>query len=266
MKSAAWLENRRRGIGGSDANIILGGDKMKIHALWEEKLGLREPENLDWVLQVQIGSATEELNRLFFEHDTGRAVTHRNADTKSRYPWIRCELDGVTTTAQGLPAIIEFKNVSAFAKPDEIVARYMPQVAHNAYCHGVEWGILSVIFGNHKRETIEMQIDEGYTMALLSAEEAFWRCVETKVAPGGFVPVVTPAIPVRRVDMKGNNLWHTSAADWLENKDSHAAFISAAEAIKLMVEPDTKEAFGAGIRAVRAKNGAITIRKSDVAS
>lgn len=262
MKDAAWHANRRKGLGGSDANIILGGDKMKIHALWEEKLGLREPENLDWVLQVQIGSATEELNRLFFEHDTGRAVTHRNADTKSRYPWIRCELDGVTTTAQGLPAIIEFKNVSAFAKSDEIVARYMPQVAHNAYCHGVEWGILSVIFGNHKRETIEMQIDEGYTMALLSAEEAFWRCVETKVTPGGFVPVVTPAIPARRVDMKASNAWAMHASAWINNRTYAKAFDAAVKELKTLIEPDVVEAYGHGIKATRSKAGAVTIKET----
>src|SRR5262245_25903714 len=66
--------NRRSFIGGSDARIIMGSDEAALVQLWREKRGEAEPEDLSGNLIVQLGRATEELNRSWYERNTGRQV------------------------------------------------------------------------------------------------------------------------------------------------------------------------------------------------
>jgi hypothetical protein len=55
---------RRGFIGGSDARIIMGSDEAALVRLWREKRGEAEPEDFSGNLIVQLGRATEELNRV----------------------------------------------------------------------------------------------------------------------------------------------------------------------------------------------------------
>src|SRR5438445_8845499 len=65
---------RRSFIGGSDARIIMGGDEAALTRLWREKRGEVEPEDLSGNLIVQLGVVTEELNRTWYERNTGHSV------------------------------------------------------------------------------------------------------------------------------------------------------------------------------------------------
>src|SRR5687767_5686157 len=65
---------RRYFIGGSDARIIMGGDEAALIRLWQEKRGEVEPANLADELVVQLGLATEELNRAWYERNSGYRV------------------------------------------------------------------------------------------------------------------------------------------------------------------------------------------------
>ncbi len=55
--------SRRPFIGGSDARIIMGNDEAALFRLWQEKRGKVKPEDLSGNLLVQLGLATEDLNR-----------------------------------------------------------------------------------------------------------------------------------------------------------------------------------------------------------
>jgi predicted phage-related endonuclease len=59
--------NRRSFIGGSDARIIMGDDEAALLRLWREKRGEVEPEDFSGNLLVQLGVATEDLNRRWYE-------------------------------------------------------------------------------------------------------------------------------------------------------------------------------------------------------
>src|SRR5262252_6128553 len=59
-------ENRGSFIGGSDARIIMGAYEAALVRLWREKRGEAEPEDLSGNLIVQLGRATEELNRSWY--------------------------------------------------------------------------------------------------------------------------------------------------------------------------------------------------------
>ena len=67
--------DRRYYIGGSDARIIMGKDEAALLRLWQEKRGEIEPADLSGNLIVQLGLVTEELNRRWYETNTGQVIT-----------------------------------------------------------------------------------------------------------------------------------------------------------------------------------------------
>jgi predicted phage-related endonuclease len=71
--------DRRLFIGGSDARTIMSGDEAALIRLWREKRGESEPRDLSDNLIVQLGVATEALNRGWYERNAGRVVTDISA-------------------------------------------------------------------------------------------------------------------------------------------------------------------------------------------
>src|SRR3569832_1080984 len=88
--------DRRNFIGGSDARTIMGTDEATLVRLWREKRGEVEPEYLSNNLIVQLGNATEDLNRRWYEANTG--LTVKDVQRRVRHPvnrWMGAALDGV---------------------------------------------------------------------------------------------------------------------------------------------------------------------------
>ena len=73
-KSQARSADRRSFIGGSDARIIMRKDEAALVRLWREKRR-GEPEDLSGNLIVQLGVVTEDLNRRWYEANTGQVIT-----------------------------------------------------------------------------------------------------------------------------------------------------------------------------------------------
>ena len=76
--------DRRTFIGGSDARIIMGDDQAALLRLWQEKRGEIAPVDFSTNLTVQLGVATEALNRRWFEVSTGQVIT--DIQKKIRHP------------------------------------------------------------------------------------------------------------------------------------------------------------------------------------
>lgn len=255
-KSPDWHAARRLGIGGSDAGRIMAGDW---HSLWMEKTGKAAPDDLSWVLPVQLGLVTEALNLAFFEHETGKTVSAQGESrTHARYPFMRCTLDGLAGDA-----VVQAKHVNQFAKLDEVAAKYTPQVTHEMLVCGVERSYLSVIIGTMTYEWMEIPLDDFYACALIDREREFWSYVERDVEPPNPTAIAAP-VPVsewRDVDMTGSNLWASSAVDWLACKYAVATFKASEKALKELTAADARTAYGYGIKVSRARNGALTIRE-----
>ena len=67
--------DRRPFIGGSDARIIMGSNEAALIQLWRAKRGGAAPEDLSGNLIVQLGAATEELNRTWYERLAKRPIS-----------------------------------------------------------------------------------------------------------------------------------------------------------------------------------------------
>jgi hypothetical protein len=260
--SAEQVARRREYIGGSDAGKIASGDWLP---LWQEKTGRVPAEDLSRVLVVQMGSHTEELNRHWYEQETGRRVTdEQEFAIHPEFGFLRAHLDGRTTTAAGRPAVFEAKHCGGFENMDTILARYQAQLHHNMLCAGIEHAVLSVFLGASKWEVVEVEFDWIFAGKLLEKERAFWCHVREDTAPPHEEPLRVPSPDKwRDVCLTGNNAWASHAADWIEHRDGAKRFDRAAKELKALVEPDVGFAYGHGIEIRRSKNGALTVKESN---
>src|SRR5262245_37704350 len=122
--------DRRSFIGGSDARIIMGNDEAALVQLWREKRGEALPPDLSGNLIVQLGTVTEDLNRTWYERNTGRLVTAVQRHVKhSIIPYMAATLDGLVEDAN---AIFEAKFMLPWSFSEEAaVEKYMAQLQHN---------------------------------------------------------------------------------------------------------------------------------------
>jgi predicted phage-related endonuclease len=257
--SAERLDARNRGIGGSDANIILSGDDERVRRLWQEKRGEAEPEDLSGRLSVVLGCWTEDFNRQWYERLSGkRVVDAGKALSCAEYRWRKCTVDGVVEEGG---AIFEAKHTNSFVKAEDVLERYMPQLQHNMAVASADRAVLSVILGNARYEMFEIAADWLYQLDLLKAEKAFWNAVLSGEPPVAMPPPPAPRpIATRELSFEGNNAWASAAADWLETSKAAKTHASACKSLKELIEEDVSRAFGHGIEAKRSKAGAVTIK------
>src|SRR3984893_3704885 len=123
---------RRHFIGGSDARIIMGGDEAALLQLWREKRGEAEPEDLAGNLIVQLGVVTEELNRRWYEANSGQVITDVQCHVRDPgLRWMAATLDG---RVESSGAVFDSKYMLPWSFSEEAAAeKHMPQLQHNMW-------------------------------------------------------------------------------------------------------------------------------------
>ena len=252
QKSDAWHEERRKYIGGSDANIIINGSDADRYRLWQIKTGQVEPDDLSDIFQVALGSFTEPFNLAWFEKKTGFVLVEAGRFTADN-GFMSCQPDGMLADA-----VVECKHTTERYRLEESVAKYQPQLHHSMICTGKSRAFLSVIRGN-TYDYQEVEFDPVYAEKLLSAEREFWECVKLGMPPGpGGEPIKAPE-PTRIVDMTGNNQWADAAAEWFATIEASKRADKAANMLRSLVPADVKSASGHGIALKRDKRNALRI-------
>jgi len=252
--------DRRYFIGGSDARVIMGDDEAALVRLWREKRGEVEPEDLSGNLIVQLGVVTEDLNRRWYEANTGQVIT--DVQKHVRHPtvrWLAATPDG---RVQSSGAVFESKFMLPWYFSEEAAAaKYMPQLQHNMWVVAARSAVLSVITGGGKWVEIAVHADPLYQHLIVTAERKFWRCVEYGETPRLFgVEIPPPRIEaVRIVDMSASNAWAEFAAVFSRTRAAHQEHEQAKVELKGLMPADAKEATGHGIRAKRSKSGAVSL-------
>jgi predicted phage-related endonuclease len=250
---------RRSFIGGSDARVIMGSDEAMLVRLWREKRGDIEPEDLTDNLIVQLGSVTEDLNRRWYERQTGHAI--KDVQRRLQHPvikWMAATLDGLVDPGG---AVFEAKFMLPWTFSEEAAAeKHMAQLQHNMWVSNARSAVLSIITGGGKWVELSIHADPLYQHLLLTAEKKFWRCVQSGEEPRLFG--VEPPRPrleaVRIVDMSASNSWAEFAAVFRRTRPAFVEHESAKADLKKLVPEDTKEAIGHGLKAKRSKSGAIS--------
>jgi predicted phage-related endonuclease len=252
-------QQRRSFIGGSDARVIMGVDEAALLKLWREKGGEAEPDDLSNNLIVQLGVATENLNRRWYEVNTDQVVT--DIQKRIRHPrlhWMAATLDG---RVESTGAVFEAKFMLPWSFSEEAAAeKYAPQLQHNMWVVAARSAVLSIITGGGKWVEIKTHADPLYQHLIVTAERKFWRCVETGEPPTLFgVEPPKPRIEaIHIVDMTSSNAWAEFAAIFVRTRSAHLEHEEAKAELKSLMPEDAQQAIGHSVRAKRSKSGAIS--------
>jgi predicted phage-related endonuclease len=243
----------------------MGSDEAALIRLCREKRGEVEPEELSGNLIVQLGVATEALNRTWYEHSTGRRVTDVQRRVKhSAIPWMAATLDGVV---EGTEAVFEAKFMLPWSFSEEAAAeKHMAQLQHNMWVTHLRTSVLSIITGGGKWIEITIPMDPLYLSVLVSAEKKFWRCVQSGEPPHLInAEAPRPRIEaIRIVDMSSSNSWAEFAGIFRSTRAAYLQHERAKTELKALLPEDAKEGIGHGLRARRSKTGAISFDLLDV--
>ena len=251
--------DRRGFIGGSDARIIMGTDEKALLRLWQEKRGEIEPKDLSDSLVVQLGHATEPLNRLWFERHAKTTVT--SVQKHVRHPvntWMGATLDGIVSSTG---AVFEAKFMLPWSFSEEAAAeKHMAQLQHNMWVVETKSAALSVITGGGKWVELTINADPLYQHLLIIAERKFWQCVQSGDPPKvfGVEPPVPRVNAMRIVDMSGSNAWAELASVFRRTHEAANQHDAARTELKKLVPMDAKEVVGHGLRAKRSRSGAVS--------
>src|SRR5204863_1847950 len=236
-----------------------GDDEAALLRLWREKRGEVEAEDFSGNLIVQLGVATEDLNRRWYEANSRQVIT--NVQQQVRHPalrWMAATLDG---QVEATGAVFEAKFMLPWSFSEEAAAeKHMAQLQHNMWVVASRAAVLSIITGGGKWVEMTIPADPLYQHLLLTAEKKFWRCVETGEAPHLFgVEPPRPKIEaVRIVDMSSSNSWAELAGVFCQTRAAYLQHDSAKAELKKLMPDDAKEALGHGVRAKRSKSGAVS--------
>src|SRR5207344_3392072 len=220
----------------------MGSDEAALVRLWREKRGEAEPEDLSGNLIVQLGKATEELNRLWYQRNSGQQIRDVQRHVRhSAISWMAATLDGVV---EGTEAVFEAKFMLPWSFSEEGAAeKYMPQLQHNMWVTNATTSVLSVITGGGKWVEITLSADPLYQHLLLTAEKKFWRCVETGDPPRVFgIEPPRPRIEaVRIVDMSTSNAWAEFSGVFRRTRGAYLEHENAKSELRGLIPEDWNE-------------------------
>lgn len=182
---AAWLNERRKGIGGSDVAAIIGISPWVTPLdVYEQKLGIAPPseetEAMYW------GTALEPAIRQAYSDKTGYLVKKpETAFVHPKYSFMRANLDGIVLNDN---RIAEFKTASSsngWGEPgsDEIPDYYLTQVQH--YMAVVDRPVcdVAVLIAGRDFSIYTVEADKELQEQIIEIESEFWNKVENRIPP-----------------------------------------------------------------------------------
>lgn len=185
MTREEWLNDRRRGIGGSEASIVMGVSPWATKRdLYYDKIGKNpikiDPEEDNWVAK-QVGNRLEELVAMIFARKTGLEVYEdKNMYSHPFYPFMIADLDFVIVFPDGTKGILECKTCnynSQFKwKDNQVPINYEWQCRHYMAIKNCDVAYIACLYGNNDSEFFIRRIDRDYELEeqLIQEEKNFW--------------------------------------------------------------------------------------------
>ncbi|WP_424475361.1 YqaJ viral recombinase family protein [Oceanobacillus kimchii] len=177
MNRQEWLLERTKGIGGSDASIILGLNKYKTpFELWLEKTD--QSHLTDTAGEAAyFGNLLEDMVAKEFEIRSGKKVRRNNFMLQhTDYPFLMANIDRKVV---GEDALLECKTASTFLTKEwdseEIPEAYLVQVQHYLGVTGYSKAYIAVLIGGQKFVWKEIERDEELIQMIFDAEIHFWN-------------------------------------------------------------------------------------------
>lgn len=168
----AWLEERRKGIGSSDAAIITGDSPWgSEYALAAEKRGLAEVEERGSPV-LDYGRRVESVVAEIYAEQTGRRLERVNVTRHHpRFPELFAHPD---RRVVGEKRLVECKTAWRPWDPDDVPRHYQVQVQHQMACTGAEVTDVALLAAFAEFRVYEVPRDEAVIAELVELELAWW--------------------------------------------------------------------------------------------
>lgn len=131
-----WLQNRYKGIGGSEISAVIGCNPyMDNVMLWELKTDRRKREDISDKPFVRYGTEAENHLRELFKLDFPQYrvdYVENNTWKNSKYPWAKASLDGWLTDQDGRRGVLEIKTTEILQSMQK--ERWNQRIPDNYYC------------------------------------------------------------------------------------------------------------------------------------
>lgn len=181
---AQWLEDRRAGIGGSDAAAVLGLSKWKtpLDVYMEKRGEIGEQVDNEPMLW---GRALEPVIRQQYAERTGRVV--RVPEGIIRHPqhaFMLATVDGVTDDGR----LVEIKTARSgqeWGEPgtDEVPQAYLIQVQHYLTVTALPVADVAVLISGSDFRMYQVEADPELQAMIIDGEAKFWQRVEDGIPP-----------------------------------------------------------------------------------
>ena len=177
MTHNEWLEDRRKGIGGSDVGTILGLNKWKSpYQLWLEKTGQVELDESNSE-PAYWGNVLEEIVAKEFTERTGKKVRRRNQVFEHPlHPFLRANID---RDVVGENAILECKTANSFLSKEwdgeEIPMSYLCQIQHYMNVLNRDFAYIAVLIGGQKFIWKKIERDQELIDMITERLVEFWE-------------------------------------------------------------------------------------------
>lgn len=254
MSRDEWLLERRKGIGGSDASVILGLNKWRTaFELWLDKTG-QVPVSESASEAAYFGRILEDIVAKEFEVRSGKKVRRKRSMLKHpEHDFILANIDRMIV---GEKAILECKTTSEYNlkewENDEIPADYIVQVQHYLGVLGPEYkkAYFAVLIGGNKFVWKEIERDDELIEMIFTAEVEFWN---TAVL-GGVAPALDGSsaaeeyLKKRYAETESNKVIDLTAVNrerikqYLQLKESIAELQLQAKELENQIKHEMKEA------------------------
>ena len=179
-----WLQERRKGIGGSEAAAVVGlNPYASPFSVWADKLGkLDEKETTEAMRQ---GTDLEDYVARRFAEQTGKKIRQSGFMFKNpAYPWALANVDRLIV---GEDAGLECKTTSQLNlrkfKGGEFPASYYAQCMHYLAVTGCQRWYLAVLIYSTEFKVFTIERDEDEIKALMDAENDLWKHVQNRTPP-----------------------------------------------------------------------------------
>lgn len=177
------IERRRKGIGGSDAPVVMGLSKWRTpFELWQEKRGVlessQENEAMRW------GQMLEPLVRQRYADETGHVVTIPDTLVHPTIPHMIAHVDGITASGRVLE-IKTARDSRGWGEPgtDEIPPAYIVQVQHYLAVTGAEIADIAALLAGQDFRIYSVPRNQDLIDMIIDQEGAFWEMVQRETPP-----------------------------------------------------------------------------------
>lgn len=187
----AWLESRRKGIGGSDVAALFGVSPWASpYTLYLDKLG-QLPKRDDTAV-LQVGHELEPLTRRLYMDATGREVVECQQQMQHpEHPWMLATRDGIIAPCDDHSGegVFEGKTTNPYSKgawDDGPPLYYVLQATHYMVVSGCSWASIAVLVLGEKEPLLwaDIELDTEFADMMVEAERKFWvEHVEAQIPP-----------------------------------------------------------------------------------